>query len=105
MKGMKGMTWTKVGDFLDDWVVYAVTVGAVFFGPYVMSFQGGTPFTVDASWPRLALSALIALALAAREEGVPGPEAKAGRRKNLVRRLESAAYRGFTLSVLFQGGR
>jgi hypothetical protein len=98
---MKRRTASILG-FLDSFLAYIMTIVGVVFSAYLLPFESGNLGDVKISISSLAVSAVIALMVVGSQEYVPSDNevARAGKRKNVFRRMGNAVANGMMWSQL-----
>jgi hypothetical protein len=88
----------------DDLLVYLITLAGVLVAQYLPAFKSGQEISLATSWGRLIVASIIALSFVLKDEEVPqGIEktvARAGKRRNLRRRLSSGLAQGMMWATL-----
>lgn len=91
-----------IRDNWDGWLVYACTLLGVVVAQYIPAFKAARDFDISLRWPYLVVAATIALVFVLQDESSGGQsdETRAGRRRNLRRRLAHAIAQGIAWTTI-----
>lgn len=88
----------------DDVLVYAVTLMGVLVAQYLPAFKSGTDFEFSTRWPHMVVACVIALLFVLQDEqsdtSGDAKTVKAGKRKNLRRRLAHGIAQGMAWTTI-----
>lgn len=93
-------------DFFDSFLAYIMTIIGILFSAYLPLFATGTLDTLKIKIPNLVVSAVVALVVIGKREYVPGDNelARAGKRKNFLKRMGDAVAYGMMWSQIINIG-